>query len=196
MDRWVVTRSSGPAAPEVASGLESSPWAPLRQRVFAWLWAGVLISGMGTWMQTVGAQWLLIDAPNAAAVVALVQAANTLPIMLLAMPAGVIADSFDRRWLLFTVQVYFLLVGVLLLVLTLAGLMPPTLLLVFTFLLGVGGAVQLPAMQASTPELVPRSQIRSAARLEMVGINLARAAGPALAGLIIAGFGVSTVFAL
>ena len=89
-------------------GLESSPWAPLRQRVFAWLWVGVLISGMGTWMQTVGAQWLLIDAPNAAAVVALVQVANTLPIMLLALPAGVIADSFDRRWLLFTVQVYFL----------------------------------------------------------------------------------------
>ena len=84
----------------------------------------------------------------------------------------------------------------LLLVLTLAGLMPPALLLVFTFLLGVGGAVQLPALQASTPELVPRNQIRSAARLEMVGINLSRAAGPALAGLIIASFGVSTVFAL
>ena len=183
--------------PAVAgAGLESSPWAPLRQRMFAWLWVGVLISGMGTWMQTLGAQWLLIDAPNAAAVVALVQAANALPIMLLALPAGVIADSFDRRWLLFTVQVYFLLVGVLLLVLTLAGLMPPALLLAFTFLLGVGGAVQLPAMQASTPELVPRNQIRSAARLEMVGINLSRAAGPALAGFIIASFGVSTVFAL
>src|SRR3954447_10941635 len=151
---------------------------------------------MGPWMQTVGAQWLLIDAPNAAAVVALVQAANTLPIMLLAAPAGVIADSFDRRWLLFTVQVYFLVVGVLLLALTLAGLMPPSLLLVFTFLLGVGAAVQLPAWQASTPELVPRPQIRSAARLEMVGINVSRAAGPALAGVILAKFGVSTVFAL
>ncbi|GAA0911805.1 MFS transporter [Virgisporangium aurantiacum] len=178
------------------AGLESSPWAPLRRPVFAWLWIGVLISGMGTWMQTLGAQWLLVDVPNAAAVVALVQAANTLPIMLLAMPAGVLGDSFDRRWLLFVVQVYFLVVGVALLALTLAGLMPPVLLLVFTFLLGVGGAVQLPAWQASTPELVPRHQIRAAARLEMVGINLSRAAGPAVAGLIIASAGVPTVFAL
>jgi MFS family permease len=164
--------------------------------MFAWLWVGVLISGMGTWMQTVGAQWLLVDAPNAAAVVALVQAASTLPVMLLALPAGVIADSFDRRWLLFAVQVYFLIVGVLLLTLTLAGLMPPALLLGFTFLLGVGGAVQLPTWQASTPELVPRNLIRSAARLEMVGVNLSRAAGPALAGFVIAAFGVSAVFAL
>lgn len=178
------------------SGLESSPWAPLRRPVFAWLWVGVLISGMGTWMQTLGAQWLLVDAPNAAAVVALVQVANTLPIMLLAMPAGVLADAFDKRWLLFIVQVYFLVAGVSLLLLTIAGLMPPALLLVFTLLLAVGAAVQLPAWQASTPELVPRDQIRSAARLEMVGINLSRAAGPAVAGLIIAKFGIETVFAL
>jgi len=192
----VVTRSPGPATPEAPSRLESSPWAPLRQRTFAWLWVGVLISGMGTWMQTLGAQWLLVDAPNAAAVVALVQVANTLPVMLLAMPAGVLADAFDKRWLLFIVQVYFLIAGVALLLLTVAGLMPPSLLLVFTLLLGVGAAVQLPAWQASTPELVPRDQIRSAARLEMVGINLSRAAGPAVAGLIIARFGVETVFAL
>ncbi len=175
---------------------EPSPWAPLRHRVFAGLWVGVLISGMGTWMQTLGAQWLLVDAPNATALVALVQAANTLPIMLLAVPSGVLADSFDRRWLLFFVQVYFLLVGTSLLVLTIAGLMPPALLLTFTFLLGIGVAVQLPAWQASTPELVPRAQIRSAARLEMVGVNLSRAAGPAVAGLVIAKFGVPTVFGL
>ncbi|TQN45076.1 putative MFS family arabinose efflux permease [Humibacillus xanthopallidus] len=184
------------AASGVRASLESSPWAPLRQRMFAWLWVGVLISGMGTWMQTLGAQWLLVDSPNAAAVVALVQVANTLPVMVLSVPAGVLADSFDKRWLLFAVQVYFLLAGASLLVLTLAGHMPPSLLLVFTLLLGVGAAVQLPAWQASTPELVPRHQIRSAARLEMVGVNVSRAAGPALAGLVIAQFGVAAVFAL
>src|SRR5690349_15673511 len=188
-------RTAG-AASGAGSSLESSPWAPLRQRTFAWLWVGVLISGMGTWMQTLGAQWLLVDAPNAAAVVALVQVANTLPVMLLAMPAGVLADAFDKRWLLFIVQVYFLVAGVALLLLTVAGLMPPSLLLVFTLLLGVGAAVQLPAWQASTPELVPRDQIRSAARLEMVGINVSRAAGPALAGVIVGEFGVPTVFAV
>ena len=187
--------TSGPQQP-VAAGLESSPWAPLRQRTFAWLWVGVLISGMGTWMQTLGAQWRLVEAPNAAALVALVQVANTVPVMLLAMPAGVLADAFDRRWLLFAVQIYFLITGVTLLLLTVAGLMPPALLLVFTLLLGVGTAVQLPAWQATTPELVPRAQLRSAARLEMVGVNLSRAAGPALAGLVIAWGGVETVFAL
>jgi MFS family permease len=148
-------------------------------------------------MQTVGAQWLLVDAPNAAALVSLVQAANTLPVMLLALPAGVLADSFDRRWLLFTVQTYFLVVGVVLAALTAAGQMPPALLLAFTFALGVGAAVQLPAWQATIPELVPRTQLRAATRLEMVGVNLARSAGPALAGLVIAHLGgVPMVFAL
>ena len=109
----------------VAATAESSPWAPFAHRAFRWLWIGVFISYIGTWMQTVGAQWLLVDAPNAATLVSLVQAANTLPVMLLALPGGVLADSFDRRWLLFTVQVYFFTVGILLTVLTVAGLMPP-----------------------------------------------------------------------
>jgi MFS family permease len=169
----------------------------LGQRWFRWLWLGVLISGIGTTMQTVGAQWLLVETPNAAAVVALVQAANTVPVMLLALPAGVLADSFDRRWLLFTVQAYFLIVGLLLVGLTIAGQMPAALLLAFTFALGCGAAVQLPAWQATVPELVPRHQLRSATRLEMVGVNLARTVGPALAGLVIARFGgVPVVFAL
>src|SRR5437660_3767702 len=108
------------APPSTPAAAESSAWAPLRQRAFRWLWLGVLISWTGTWMQTVGAQWLLIDAPNAAVLVSLVQAANTLPVMLLALPGGVLADSFDRRWLLFTTQAYFFIVGILLAVLTAA----------------------------------------------------------------------------
>src|SRR5829696_2625472 len=175
---------------------ESSPWAPLRRRAFRWLWVGVLISYIGTWMQTIGAQWLVVDGPNAATVVALVQAANTLPVMLLALPGGVLADSFDRRWLLFTVQAYFFVVGVLLVVLTIAGQMPPVLLLAFTFALGVGAAVQLPAWQSVIPELVPRTQLGAATRLEMVGVNFARSVGPAFAGLVIAWSGVPAVFAL
>jgi MFS family permease len=187
-----------PSAPlsSATATAESSPWAPLGQRAFRWLWIGVFISYIGTWMQTVGAQWLLVDAPNAATLVSLVQAANTLPVMLLALPGGVLADSFDRRWLLFTVQAYFFIVGVLLTVLTVAGLMPPALLLAFTFAIAIGAAVQLPTWQAMIPQLVPRSQLRAATRLEMVGVNLARAAGPALAGLVIAGFGVPVVFGL
>jgi MFS family permease len=186
--------ASGTAAS--VSNADSSPWAPLGQRAFRWLWLGVFISYIGTWMQTVGAQWLLVDSPNAAALVSLVQVANTLPVMLLALPGGVLADSFDRRWLLFTVQIYFFVVGILLAVLTFAGQMPAPLLLAFTFAIAIGAAVQLPAWQATIPELVPRTQLRAATRLEMVGVNVARAGGPALAGLVIARFGVPWVFAL
>jgi MFS family permease len=183
--------ASGPAA------ANSPGWAPLRQPAFRWLWLGVLISSIGTWMQTVGAQWLLVDAPNAAALVALVSAANTLPVMLLALPGGVLADTFDRRWLLFNVQAYFFIVGILLAVLTAAGQMSPALLLAFTFALGAGVAVQLPGWQATIPELVPRTQLRAASRLDLVNVNLSRTVGPALAGLVIAHLGgVPVVFAL
>ena len=131
------------------SVVDSSPWAPLGQRAFRWLWLGMFIAYIGVWMQTVGAQWLLVDAPNAAALVSLVQAAMTMPVMLLALPGGVLADSFDRRWLLFTVQVYFFVVAIVLTVLTAAGLMPPALLLALTFALAIGAAVQLPTWQPS-----------------------------------------------
>ena len=181
----------------VAVAADSSAFAPFRHRAFRWLWLGVLISWTGTWMQTVGAQWLLVDAPNAAALVSLVQAATTLPVMLLALPGGVLADSFDRRWLLFTIQVYFFIVGILLAVLTAAGQMPPALLIAFTFLLGVGTAVQLPTWASTIPEIVPRSELRAASRLDLVSVNVSRAIGPAIAGFVIAHLGgASVVFAL
>ena len=183
--------ASAAAAPDL------SAWAPLRQRAFRWLWLAVVISWIGTWMQTVGAQWLLIDEPNAALLVSLVQAASTLPVMLLALPGGVLSDSFDRRWLLFTIQCYFFIVGVLLTVLTAAGLMPPALLIGFIFLFGAGAAVQLPGWGSLLPELVPRTQLRAASRLDLVGVNVSRAAGPVLAGVVIAHLGgVPVVFAL
>jgi len=181
----------------VTVAAESSAFAPFRHRAFRWLWIGVLISWTGTWMQTVGAQWLLVDAPNAAVLVSLVQAATTLPVMLLALPGGVLADTFDRRWLLFTIQVYFFIVGVLLAVLTAAGQMPPALLIAFTFLLGVGTAVQLPTWASTIPDLVPRSELRAASRLDLVSVNVSRAIGPAIAGFVIAHLGgASVVFAL
>src|SRR6266542_3283177 len=167
-----------------SAAADSSAWAPLRQPAFRWLWLGVLISSVGTTMQTVGAQWLLVDAPNAAALVALVQTANTLPVMLLALAGGVLADAFDRRWLLFAVQAYVLVAGIVLAVLTVAGQMSPALLLAFTFALGAGVALQQPSWGATIPELVPRTQLRAASRLDLVNLNLSRALGPALAGLV------------
>jgi hypothetical protein len=125
-----------------------SPLAPFRHRAFFWLWLGVVISSVGLWAQTVGAQWLFVHDPNAATIVTLVQTASTLPMMLLALPAGVLADAFDRRWLMFGVQTYFVAVALLLAVLTAAGLMPPALLLAFTFAVGAGQAMLSPSWQA------------------------------------------------
>jgi MFS family permease len=147
-------------------------------------------------MQAVGAQWLVVDAPNAPVLVSLVQAANTLPVMLLALPGGVLADSFDRRWLLLSVQAYVFTVGVLLAALTAAGQMPPVLLLAFTFAIGAAVAVQQPAWGATLPELVPRTHVRAASSLDLISVNVSRAIGPALAGVAIAHLGgVPVVFA-
>ena len=173
-----------------------SAWAPLRHGVFRALWLAVLFSQLGTWMQTVGAQWLLVDEPNAATLVSLVQTASMLPMLLLALPAGVLADSFDRRRLLIAVQLFQLAVGGILTGLTWAGQMTPALLLTLTFALGCGTAVTVPTYQAIVPDLVPRSQLPAASGLGGISINVARTAGPALAGLLVAQAGVAAVFAL
>ncbi len=172
-----------------------SAFAPLRRRAFRWLWLGVMVTGVGIWAQLVGAQWLFVNDPNAATIIALVQTANSLPVVLLALPAGVVADAFDRRWLLFGVQVHYFVTALALAVLTWLGMMPPALLLAMTFAMGAGLAVQLPAWQPMITELVPREQIPAATRLDMVSVNASRAVGPAIAGWIIAAWGVPFVFA-
>lgn len=182
--------------PALVGSQESSAWAPLRQPMFRWLWPAVVAGYLGLWMQTVGAQWLLVSTPDAGGLVALVQTAALLPLMLLALPAGVMADVFDRRWLLFTVQIYVFVVAGVLALLTAFGLITPALVLVFTFLLGIGSAVQLPTWQSVIPELVPRHQLGAATRLDMVAVNVGRSVGPAIAGLVIAVSGIATVFAL
>jgi MFS family permease len=185
-----------PVPPTAAPVAAASVWAPLRIRAFRVLWFAQLGSMLGTWMQTVGAQWLLVDAPNAATLVALVQVAAMLPMLVLALPSGALADIMDRRRLLIAVQVFQVGVGTALAVLTAMDRMPPALLLVFTLLLGSGLALTLPAYQALVQELVPRDQVRSAAALGGVAVNGARAVGPALAGLIIAQTGPAAVFAI
>jgi MFS family permease len=173
-----------------------SPWAPLRIALFRTLWIGALVSNVGIWMQTVGAQWLLVREPNAATLVSLVQTAQALPVVLLAMPAGTLADSFDRRRLLIGVQAFQVVVALALTLVTAAGAMTPPLLLSLTFALGAGSAVQAPAYQAVIPELVPRPMIPAASVMGSINVNLARAAGPALAGVIVAKLGVTAVFAV
>ncbi len=164
--------------------------------VFRALWIGVLASNIGTWMQTVGAQWLVVHEANAATWVSLVQTVTTLPVLLFALPAGTIADALDRRRLLIAVQLSLFLIATTLTALTTRGAVGPASLLVFTFLLGCGQALTLPAWQAVIPEVVPHDQLPSASALGAVNTNLARSAGPALAGLLVAQFGSAVVFGL
>ena len=180
----------------IAKSPTVSTWAPLRIGVFRALWLAVLVSNVATWMQTVGAQWLLVNQPHAPILVALVQTADYLPDVAFGLVGGVLADTFDRRRLLMSVQGFLVVVGAALAALTLAGQMPPALLLTFTFLIGCGSVVVLPAYQSLVPDLVPRPQLHSASALSSISINLARAAGPAIAGVLIARAGVGAVFAL
>jgi MFS family permease len=174
----------------------SAALRPLAAPLFGALWFAVLLSNIGNWMETVAAQWLLVSQHAAPALIALVQTADTLPVMLLALPAGVLADVFDRRWLLIGTQLFLVAVEVTLFAVTVSGHMTPGLLLALTLLGGAGAAVTAPAWQALIPDIVERAELRAAALLGSVNVNLARAIGPALAGLLIAALGVAPVFAL
>jgi MFS family permease len=174
----------------------ASPWSPLRIGTFRALWLASLVGNIGTWMQTVAAQWLLVHQPNAATLVALVQTATTLPMVLLALPSGVLADTFDRRRLLLSVQLFQGTVAAALTALTVAGQVTPALLLTFTFTLGAGAALSNPAYQAIIPGLVPRPELHAASALGSVNVNVARAVGPALAGLLLTWVGPAAVFAV
>ncbi|MEV4124963.1 MFS transporter [Nocardia sp. NPDC049707] len=173
-----------------------STWAPLRSRIYRALWVAQLVSNLGTWMQTVGAQWILVDAPNAATLVAFVQTATTLPVMLLSIPSGVLADLLDRRRLLLGAQSAMAVLAAVLAVSTATGHTTPGVLLTLLFLLGCGQALTAPAWQAIQPELVAREEIPSAAALGSMNINIGRSVGPAIAGVLVSVSGPTLVFVL
>src|SRR5256885_9126142 len=143
-----------------------SPWSPLRNTLFRNLWIASIVSNLGTWMHDVGAGWLMTSLSSSPAMVALVEAADSLPLMLLALPAGALADIVDRRRLLIVIQIYLLVVAGALGILTLLDIMTAWMLLGFTFTLGVGAALMLPAWSAIVPELVPPDEMPSAACLQ------------------------------
>jgi MFS family permease len=171
-----------------------SAWDPLRRPVFRSLWIAALVSSIGSWMQTMGAGWLMTEMTHSPARVALVQAAQSLPMFLLALPAGALADIIDRRTQLIVAQVWMLVFAGLLAASTFAGLATPWWLLVMTFLIGCGAAVMTPAWSASVQEWVPRTELQPAIALISLSINISRALGPALAGVIVAVSGTAMVF--
>lgn len=174
----------------------SAPPAPLKSPLFRALWIATIVSNVGTWMHDVGAGWLMTSLSPDPLMVALVQAATTLPMFLFALPAGALADIVDRRKLLLAAQALGVVTAALLAAATLAGLTGPAVLLAFTFLLAVSAALSAPAFQAVVSELVPPAALPQAAALNSLGVNIARAIGPALGGVIIALSGPPAVFAL
>jgi predicted MFS family arabinose efflux permease len=171
-------------------------WAPLRHREFALLWGAGLISNTGSWMHDVGAGWLMTTLDPTPYMVAMVQTATTLPVCLLALPAGTLADRMDRRILLLAVQWVMLLLALLLGVLVLRGVANETSLLLVTLGMGACVAVMSPTWQSIVPSLVAREDLQQAIALHAVGLNISRAIGPALAGLIIVSFGIAWPFLL
>ncbi len=182
--------------PHVTSG-----FAPLRIALFRDRWIASTISSVGTWMQDTAGTWLMTALTSSPLLIALMQTAASLPVLLFGLLAGATADIFDRRKLLIFWQAWMLGAVAVLAVLTLLGHVSPWTLLIFTALLNVGSALNNPAWQAIVPELVPRELIPDTVSLNAASNNLARAVGPALGGLMVAAFktahnGAGTVFAL
>jgi MFS family permease len=173
-----------------------SAWAPLGEPLFRSLWVAAVISYTGTWMQNVGAGWLMTQLTMSPLMVGLVQAATTLPVFLVILPAGALADMVDRRRLLLITQGWMVAAAALLGIFTLLGHVTPWILLGFTFVLGLGAVMNDPAWQAITPEIVSARQHAPAVALNSVGFNVARAVGPALGGIVIAIAGSGVAFLL
>ncbi len=171
-------------------------WSPLRLGLFRALWLAALVSNIGTWMQNVAAVWYMTSLTSSPLMVALVQAATSLPVFLVGLPAGAVADIFDRRRLLLWTQGWMLAIAGVLAVLTFAGSMTAWLLLALTFALGVGMAMNAPSWQAITPEVVPQPELSRAIALNALTVNVGRAVGPALGGVLVAAVSPALVFAV
>lgn len=175
--------------------LKASPLAPLRLPLFRAIWITSLITNFGGLIQSVGASWMMTSI-STTQMTALVQASVSLPIMLLSLTAGALADTMDRRKIMLVAQTFMVLVSACLSLLAWQGLLSPWVLLSFTFLIGCGAAFNGPAWQASVGDIVPREHLASAVTLNSMGFNLARSLGPALGGVVVAIAGAAAAFAV
>ncbi|WP_436876925.1 MFS transporter [Siccibacter turicensis] len=174
----------------------ASTWSPLRAPVFRMLWIATVVSNIGSWMSDVGTSWMMLSLSPNPLWVALVQAASSLPMFLFALPSGVMADIIDRRRYLLFSQLWMFIVAIGLSALALTGQVTPLVLLISTFLLSTGAAMSSPPFQAIVPDLVSKKELAPAIALNSLGINISRAIGPALGGLILSFAGPWVVFLL
>ncbi|APW37412.1 MFS transporter [Rhodoferax koreense] len=169
-------------------------FAPLAQPVFAVLWVATVLGNIGSFMRDVASSWMVTELSASPAAVSLIQTAATLPIFLLAIPAGVLSDILDRRRFLIAVQILLAGVSGTLLWLSRTNALTVEYLVALTFVGGIGGALMGPTWQSIVPELVPRKDLKNAVALNSLGINVARAVGPAAGGLLLASFGAAMAY--
>jgi len=186
---------------EKEQAVQSSPpssssggFAPLRYTTFAVLWVATVLGNTGSFMRDVASAWLITDLSTSPAAVAMVQAMGTLPIFLLAIPAGVLSDILDRRKFLIGVQLLLASVSVTLMLLSYTGLLSVSSLIALTFVGGVGAALMGPTWQSIVPELVPRGELKNAVALNSLGINISRSIGPAAGGVLLASMGAAVTY--
>jgi MFS family permease len=186
--------STSPPAAAIPVAPVTSPWSPFRHAPFTVLWTATVVSSIGGWMYSAACGWLMTSLNPDPFVVSMVQVATTLPLFFLALPAGALADIVDRRKFLIAVQIAVTAVSAAFAAIVWLGLVTPGNLLLFTFLIGVGGALTAPAWQAIVPQLVPRQDLPPAVAANSVGFNVSRAVGPALGGVIITKLGIAAPF--
>jgi len=170
--------------------------APLKDRTFRMLWLAWLAANMTMWMNDVAAAWLMTSLTTSPVMVALVQTASTLPVFLLGLPSGAMADILDRRRYFATTQLWVSINALVLAALSLADALTANLLLVLTFVNGIGLAMRWPVFAAIVPDVVPRAQLSPAIALNGIAMNLSRVIGPVLAGALLAAFSSAAVFVL
>jgi MFS family permease len=178
----------------IATSRPASPWSPFRYATFSVLWTATVIANIGGWMYSAASGWLMTTLNPEPFIVSMVQVATTLPMFLFALPAGALADIIDKRKLLIAVEIGVTIVSGIFAAIVWLGLATPGNLLLFTFLIGVGSALTAPAWQSIVPQLVPKQDLHPAVAANSVGINISRALGPALAGVMVSRLGIGAPF--
>jgi predicted MFS family arabinose efflux permease len=172
----------------------TSPWSPFRHATFTVLWTATVVSNIGGWMYSAASGWLMTNLNPDPFIVSMVQVATTLPMFLFALPAGALADIVDRRKFLIVAEIATTAVSAIFAAIVWFSLATPSSLLLFTFLIGAGGALTAPAWQSIVPQLVPKQDLHPAVAANSVGVNVSRAVGPALGGVMVAKLGIAAPF--
>jgi MFS family permease len=177
-----------------SAAAHASPWIAFRHTTFTVVWGATVVANVGTWMYNAASGWLMTSLDADPLTVSLVQVASNLPMFLFALPAGALADTVDKRRFLIGAEIVLTIVAAASAVLVAFNLVTPSILLLLTFLLGAGAAFTAPAWQSIVPQLVPKQDLAAAVASNGVGVNISRAIGPALGGVVIGGLGIAAPF--